>query len=126
MRLELERGAGENLVSGYGESFVSVNNVRYEHSLLLTPRSIGRWEVAGIEQLADADFEQLAALGAEIVILGTGAVQRFPPRAFARRFAAAGIGLEAMDSRAACRTYNILASEGRRVLAAIWIEPRPR
>jgi uncharacterized protein len=55
----------------------------------------------------------------EIVILGTGAAQRFPRRDLMRELAAAGVGVEIMDSRAACRTYNILATEGRKVVAAI-------
>jgi len=56
------------------------------------------------------------------VIVGTGATQRFPPHELAKALATTGVGVEVMDTRAACRTYNILASEGRKVVAAILIE----
>jgi uncharacterized protein len=80
------------------------------------------WPVSGFEALAAEDFRFIAELKPEIVILGTGSRQRFPGRELSRSLAESGAGVEVMDSRAACRTYNILASEGRKVVAAIVLE----
>jgi len=83
---------------------------------------VTEWAVAGFEALGAVDFGFIAELKPDIVIFGTGATQRFPRPELARALAAGGAGLEVMDTRAACRTYNILASEGRKVVAAILIE----
>lgn len=75
--------------------------------------------------MADLQAQDLAALttsGAELVILGTGHQQVFPPAAWLGLFAQQRIGLECMDTAAACRTYNILASEGRKVIAALILD----
>lgn len=121
MKLHLAQPSGQNVVTGYGAGYVSINAVRHETHLLVTPERVMRWEISGIEALDPARAEQLIALQPEIVILGTGATLRFPVTEVARRFASAGIGFEVMDSKAACRTYNVLSTEGRRVLAAILI-----
>jgi uncharacterized protein len=71
-----------------------------------------------------ADFAFIGEAKPEIVILGTGATQRFPAPELTRALAATGVGVEVMDSKAACRTYNILVTEGRKVIAAILIEPQ--
>ena len=119
MKLHLTTGAGLQLFSGYGEGYVSVNGVRYETRVLVTPESVREWAVGEFDALAPGDFGFIAELEPEIVILGTGARQRFPAPALGRALAASGAGVEVMDTRAACRTYNILASEGRKVVAAI-------
>jgi len=77
------------------------------------------WVVGEFEALTAADFGFIADLKPEIVIFGTGTAQRFPQPELARALADSGAGVEVMDSRAACRTYNILASEGRKVVAAV-------
>jgi uncharacterized protein len=119
MKLHLEQGAGLQLFSGYGAGYVAVNNVRYATCVVVSPRAVIEWQVSGFDALTEEDFGFIESMKPEIVILGTGAVQRFPPPALARALAATGVGVEIMDSRAACRTYNILATEGRRVVAAI-------
>lgn len=120
MKLHLATAPGVNLFSGYGDGYVAVNGVRHETSLVVMPeRVVAPWEVAGFAALAPAHFEFLAGLGAEIVLLGTGPRLRFPPVALQRLILQAGAGLETMDAMAACRTYNILAVEGRKVAAAI-------
>lgn len=119
MKLQLAQDTGLQLFSGYGAGFVAVNNVRYERCVLVSPQAVTEWSVGGFEALTVADFGFIERLKPEIVILGTGAAQRFPPPALARALAATGVGVEVMDSRAACRTYNILATEGRKVVAAI-------
>jgi uncharacterized protein len=122
LKLHLSPATGQNLFSGYGAGYVAVNNVRRETSVLVTPNEVAEWRVERFESLGPADFEFASRLGVEIVILGTGARQRFPAPAITRALAANGMGLEVMDTRAACRTYNILATEGRRVVAAILVE----
>lgn len=119
MKLHLTPGAGLHLFSGYGPGYVAINKVRYETGVLVSPEKVMAWPVTGFEALAAADFAFIAEWKPEIVILGTGATQRFPLPALGRSLAGAGAGVEIMDSRAACRTYNILASEGRSVVAAI-------
>jgi uncharacterized protein len=119
MKLHLEQAAGLRLFSGYGAGFVAVNHVRYEKCVVVSPQAVTDWQVSGFDALTAADFSFIERLRPEIVILGTGAAQRFPPPALARALAATGVGVEIMDSHAACRTYNILATEGRRVVAAI-------
>jgi len=117
--MHLEQGVGLQLFSGYGTGFVAVNNVRYEKCVVVSPQVVVEWEVIGFDALTAADFGFIGQLQPEIVILGTGVAQRFPPPALARVLAATGVGVEIMDTRAACRTYNILATEGRKVVAAI-------
>jgi len=119
MKLHLNQDAGLQLFSGYGPGFVAVNGVRYEKCVVVSPQAVTEWNVAEFDALTVAHFGFVEALKPEIVILGTGAAQRFPGRDLTRGLAAAGIGVEIMDSRAACRTYNILATEGRKVVAAI-------
>lgn len=119
MKLHLDRAEGRNLFSGYGAGYVAVNRARYETSLVVTPDAVLAWRVQAFEALRVADFEPVFAQRPELVVLGTGARQRLPGAEIARAFAERNVGLEAMDTRAACRTYNILAAEGRRVVAAI-------
>jgi uncharacterized protein len=100
---------------------VAVNGIRYESSLVVMPEKIVEgWAVETIEVLEQANIDVLASLGPELVLLGTGDVLRFPnQRQLLGRLTASGIGVEVMDTRAACRTYNILAEEGRNVAAAL-------
>jgi uncharacterized protein len=121
MKLHLTPGAGLQLFSGYGPGYIAINNVRHETCVVVTPEKVVQWDVTGFEALGAADFGFIAELKPEIVIFGTGATQRFPLPGLARSLAGIGVGVEIMDSRAACRTYNILASEGRKVVAAVLI-----
>ena len=122
MKLHPASGAGLNLFSGYGAGYLAVNSVRYETSVLVSPQAVMEWGLSGFEALTAEDFGLVGAMKPEIVILGTGAVQRFPRPELTRALAAIGVGVEVMDSRAACRTYNILATEGRKVVAAVLVE----
>lgn len=121
MKLHLATANGQNLFTGYGPGYVAINNVRHQKHVVVTGNSVTAWTIGGFEELDLAHFEPLLALKPEIVILGTGATLRFPQPKFVQLATAAGIGLEVMDSKAACRTYNILIAEGRKVLAAILI-----
>ncbi len=120
MKFHLATAPGLNLFSGYGDGYVAVNGVRHESSLVVLPeRIVDPWDAPTFDALASAHFEFLATLGVQVVLLGTGARLRFPPVSLQRIVLQTGTGLETMDAMAACRTYNILATEGRKVAAAI-------
>lgn len=120
VKLHLSNPAGLNLFTAYGDDYVAVNKENHAKNLIVLPESIiFEWSTATAATLAEADMKKLLELGTEIILLGTGRRQRFPPGALMRPFAPAGIGLEIMDLQAACRTYNILAAEGRKVAAAL-------
>ena len=119
MKLHASAPSGVNAITAYGDGYVAVNGERHGASLIVTPEQVLAWEVSAVAQLTAAHFERLKSLGAEIVLLGTGARQRFPHPSLTAPLAAARIGLEVMDVKAACRTYNILIAEERRVAAAL-------
>jgi uncharacterized protein len=120
LKLHLTDISGSNAFTGYGERYVMVNGQRHEHNLVVLPdRIVTDWQPAGFDQLTAADFTRLAELAPEIVLLGTGTRLRFPRPELTRALYEARIGLEVMDIQAACRTYNILAAEERKVIAAL-------
>ena len=120
MKLQLERSDGLNTFTAYGEGYVSVNGVRHHRNLAVLPdRLLPDWTQATFETLRVADFELLASLDAEIVLLGTGRQLRFPSPELLRPLLQAQKGLEVMDVPAACRTYNILIGEGRKVAVGL-------
>lgn len=122
MKLHADAQTTLNTVTGYGPGWIEVNARRHEGALLVMPEGLLQdWAVDGFEALAPAHFEALLAWTPELVLLGTGARQRFPHPRLTAGLAAARIGFEAMDTRAAARTYNILMVEGRRVLAALLV-----
>lgn len=121
VKLHLDRPGGTNLISASGGGTVTVNQTAYRGSLIvLRERLVEDWAPSGV--LESAQFELLAGLGADIVLLGTGNAIRFPHPRLTARLLSARIGLEVMDTGAACRTYNILSGEGRNVAAALVIE----
>ena len=123
MKLHTSRPGSANTFTGYGEGYVVVNGERHESSLIVLPDRVLPWSATGFQALTEDDFETLARLDAEILLLGTGRRQRFPhPRltaALTRARVGPQLGLEVMDLQAACRTYNILVAEGRKVAAAL-------
>ncbi|HEY3327992.1 MAG TPA: Mth938-like domain-containing protein [Novimethylophilus sp.] len=122
MKLHLTRPEGNNLITGYGPGWVQINETRHSASLILMPgRILPSWPVADFEALAAEHFTAAIALAPEILLLGTGAKLRFPPAACLKLLIEANVGYEIMDTAAACRTYNILMSEGRNVAAALII-----
>lgn len=123
MKLHLDRPGATNVITAFGPDFVQVNGTRHDASLIvLGDRLIAPWPPRSFDALGEAEFDALAALGAAIVLLGTGARLRFPHPRLSARLLSRGIGLEAMDTAAACRTYNILSGEGRSVAAALILE----
>ena len=119
MKLHLAGSSARNTFTGYGTGYVLVNGARHEANLIVLPDRILPWRAAGFDALTADDFAELAGLDLEVVLLGTGATLRFPNPQVTRPLVAARIGLEVMDVQAACRTYNILAAEERRVAAAL-------
>jgi len=105
--------------TGYGEGYVMLNGARYAASMIVLPERIEPWPVAGFEALAEEHFALIAALKPEVVLLGTGGRLRFPHPRLTAPLTRARIGLEVMDLQAACRTYNILMAEERKVAAAL-------
>jgi uncharacterized protein len=120
MKLHVANTAGLNVITAYGEGYIAINHQRFEQNVIVLPgETHAEWTSATVATLQEADMAKLLTLGTEIVLLGTGARLRFPDRALLRPFLPAGIGIEVMDLQAACRTYNILAAEGRKVAAAL-------
>lgn len=120
MKFHLSKPDGVNVFTGYGPGYVMVNGQRHERSLVvLRERLVTDWPISGFDSLAAADFEMLAGLEPEVLLLGTGERQRFPRPELTRALIDARIGLEVMDLQAACRTYNILVAEERKVVAAL-------
>ena len=122
MKLHASRASGVNTITGYGDGYVMVNGQRRDSSIVVLPDRVESWPPSAFERLTADDFTFLRELGVEIVLLGTGAKQRFPHPRLTASLAQAGIGLEVMDLKAACRTYNILVAEERRVAAALLFE----
>lgn len=109
-------------IQGYAKGQVTIGGVIYRTSLILTPsRLIEDWRPERFSDLIREDLARLAELEPEIVILGTGGTHRFPHPTLATPLMERRIGLESMATDAACRTYNILHGEGRRVMAALFM-----
>jgi len=120
VKLHLSKAAGLNVFTAHGDGYVAINHERHAGNLIVQPESIvAGWTSATAETLGAEDLARLLELPVGIILLGTGSRLRFPPAQWLKPFAQAGIGLEIMDLPAACRTYNILASEGRQVAAAL-------
>jgi len=112
-----------NIVTGVGPGWVRVGKHEYHENVVLTPAEVHKgFAPGGFDALAQEDFAALLHYSPEIVLLGTGHAQRFPHPRLTQDLTAAQVGLEVMDTRAACRTYNILVAEGRPVLGALLVE----
>lgn len=123
MKLHSDPSSVLNTVTGYGDGYVEINAQRYAHSVLVGPESPAEpWPVSGIDALTADPLARVIEQAPDILLLGTGARQRFPHPRLTQPLMARGIGVEVMDTAAACRTYNILMTEGRRVLAALIID----
>jgi uncharacterized protein len=111
-----------NTITGYGEGYVMINGERRSSSVIVLAERLVPWNAAAFDRLTTEDFAFLADVDAEIVLLGTGPRQRFPHPRLTAPLAKQGIGIEVMDLQAACRTYNILIAEERKVAAALLFE----
>lgn len=110
-------------ITGYGPGWVGINTDKVVHSVVVGSRGERlAWNCGRFEDLTPEHFTQLAAMAPELVIFGSGSRIRFPQPAWLKALMAQRIGIETMDTQAACRTYNILAQEGRHVVAALLLE----
>lgn len=120
MKLHTTQTQQYQTVTGYEDDWIEINAVRFDDSLLVLPEQAPQpWPVSSFESLQPPHFEALADTEPDLVILGTGDRQRFVPPRLLAALMARRIGLECMDNRAACRTYNILMAEGRKVALAL-------
>ncbi|MCU6433394.1 Mth938-like domain-containing protein [Undibacterium sp. Jales W-56] len=110
-------------ITAYDRDSVEINAITYKHSLIVLPETKPeQWSATSFDGLSAADFAQIEATVPDVVILGTGLKQRFVHPKLTAALAAKRIGVECMDNQAACRTYNILMAEGRKVALALIME----
>jgi len=122
MKFTLESSAGINLVRAYSAQGIRIGQELVTTSCIVSAdRLIADWKPQRFADFRIEDTDAILALSPDVVILGTGAVQQFPPAQVRALFAQRGIGLESMDLGAACRTYNVLVQEERRVAAALFV-----
>ncbi len=131
MKLHQDSLPALNTITAYGADYVAINDERYTSSIIVLPDApVFRWPVTSFAALSSEHFAQIianateksAAGACEVVIFGSGSKLRFPSASLIAPLIAQRIGIETMDFHAACRTYNILMAEGRRVAAALLIE----
>lgn len=123
MKFHLSVSPGQNVFTAHGEGYVQVNEQRYKQVIIVTPEQVlTDWPARSFASLTEADFSHFLAFKPEVLILGTGNQHRFAHPQLYRALTAAGIGVECMSTPAACRTYNILSAEDRKVVAGILFE----
>ena len=122
MKLQPDKSDAQSLTA-HGPGWVAINNEKVEGSVVVGSRGERfEWNCSSFDQIGPEHFAQLASLGAELIIFGSGNRIRFPQPAWLKPLMAQRTGVETMDTAAACRTYNILAGEGRHVIAALLVE----
>jgi uncharacterized protein len=120
MRFTQESGSTRNVIRAYGAGEIKINDEVYRGPLIVgTTEILPGPPVAGAQELGTAHTSPLLALAPEIVLVGTGPKQVFPEMEFSAALMQAGVGVEIMDTGAACRTFNVLAGEQRRVVALL-------
>ena len=122
VKFTLEAASHANLIRSYSDSELRIGDQRVQHSCLVTAeRLITDWPPGSFAELSPTHLEAIFALTPELVLLGTGPTQRFASTQVRGEFARRGVGLEVMELGAACRTFNVLVQEERRVLAALFL-----
>lgn len=122
MKLHLADLGDIKLFTAHSTDYVAVNGERYTHSIVVLAHEIRNdWNVPDFDRLNETHFDYFLQLKPEVLLLGTGAQQRFPHPRLYRTLTNSGISVECMNTPAVCRTYNILVAEDRRVVAAILI-----
>ena len=120
MKFHRDEADGKNIFTGYGEGYVEVNRARHSASLVVSgERLITDWPATSVGALTADHLAAIIELRPEVLLLGTGRTFTYPEPRLLAPLHAARIGVEVMDTSAACRTYNILQSEGRNVVAAV-------
>ena len=126
MKLHAERATHLNTVTGYGPGYIEINGARHGGHLILAAEFVQPWSVTRFELLRPEDLAPALELEPEVVLLGTGERHRLADPRLTAYLARTGIALEPMSTAAACRTYNILMSDGRRVAALLLQEETDR
>ena len=122
VKLHLANLGDTKMFTAHGDDHVMVNRVRFDRTIVVSADAVREdWQVADFDALTEAHFEYFITLKPEVILLGTGTQQRFPHPRLYRALTDAGVGVECMTTPAACRTYNILVAEDRKVIAAILI-----
>ncbi|HEY2463196.1 MAG TPA: MTH938/NDUFAF3 family protein [Steroidobacteraceae bacterium] len=122
MRFAQDSASGINLIRAYGNGELRVNENVYRGAVIVSAASvIAAADIQNLDDLIAMDVSSILALEPELVLLGTGARQVFPAPSFGAQFLRAGIGFEVMDTSAACRTFNVLVGEQRRVAALLLV-----
>lgn len=123
MKLHLTTAENQHLITGYGEDFIEINKKRYAQNLIvLANQLVLDWNATSFAALSAENFILIADIKPEVVLLGTGSTHRFLHPKITQSLAEKGIPIECMTTAAACRTYNILMSEGRNVAAALLVQ----
>jgi uncharacterized protein len=120
MRFTQDSSSGTNVIRGYAPGELKINDAVYRSAMIVSASAIVPGPpIANAEELAPVHAAEIRALEPEVVLLGTGTRQTFPANRFGAEFLRAGIGFEVMDTGAACRTFNVLVAERRRVVALL-------
>jgi len=118
----LPDASNRHSITGYGPGWVSVNGEKFTKSIFISPQDgTSVWQCPGFEELSADHFDVFAAMQPELIVFGSGERIRFPHPRTLQSLYALRIGVETMDTQAACRTFNFLAGEGRRVIAALLV-----
>ena len=122
MKFHLIQSDNKNLITGYDLNWVEVNQVRHQSSLIVAPdQLLLEWSVKTIKDINENSFEAIKSLDIEIILLGTGNTQEHLESRLLEHFSKKNIAIESMSNQSACRTYNILANEERKVLLALML-----
>jgi uncharacterized protein len=122
MRFTQDSGASANLVRGYGNGELRINDDIYRSAIIVSASKLrAAPDIGSVEDLARLDPSRILEFDPELILVGTGQRQIFPAAAFRAQFLSAGIGIEVMDTGAACRTFNVLVAEQRPVVALLML-----
>ena len=122
MKFHLIQSDNKNLITGYDFNWVEVNQERHQTSLIMTPNKLLlEWPVKTIKDIKENSFEAIESLNIEIILLGTGNIQEYLEPRLLEYFSKKNMAIECMNNQSACRTYNILANEERKVLLALML-----
>ena len=120
MALHLQTNTNQKLFTGHGADYVAINGQHFQQPMVVTADGVrSDWAPADFDSLTAAHFDYFLQMKPEVLLLGTGAKQRFARPELFSGLIRAGISIEFMDTPAACRTYNILVAEDRKVVAAV-------
>ena len=118
--MKLHADGSTTRITAYGPGYFAIGERTVRHGIIITAEgTIAPWPPAVPADLDEEHLRELISYRPEVVLLGTGARQAFPPSELLRPFAEGRLGLEVMDTAAACRTFNVLAAEGRKVVAGL-------